>query len=214
MITPQLIFKYSLEQERERVSYTYHKAAWYAEKGYRPRFPHGKHLADVDVRAPLAHFLAQVDDEYNSALYEEAENAIHEHWQWFKEHWPHEAVAASSLVFQPTYEIQLTRYGVSGSYHLPNNIVLNIVGSPEFFPHKPNVLFHEMIHLTFEDLILKYQIPHWHKERLVDLFFKRLIPEKAFEQNLPNEVLAVDTAFAEYYGNVAEIITHIEFPAN
>jgi len=57
------------------------------------------------------------------------------------------------------------------------------------------VIFHEMIHLAIEPLIKKYNVPHWRKERVVDLLYKELLPEFSFKQKIPEKVHTVDNAF-------------------
>ena len=66
-----------------------------------------------------------------------------------------------------------------------------------------------MIHLCIEPLVQQYATPHWYKERIVDLTFKRLFPEIAFEQNLSKEVLVIDPVFEQHYSNFEEIFAHI-----
>ncbi len=58
------------------------------------------------------------------------------------------------------YDIFLTKYGVGGSYGLPNNVVFNI--------YNKNGL-KTIVHLMIEENIRKYEIRHWEKEKIVDL---------------------------------------------
>ncbi len=96
---------------------------------------------------------------------------------------------------------------MGGSYDIPNIIVLNIASKN--IELLPKIICHEMIHLCIEPLVQKYTTPHWYKERIVDLTFRRLFPEMAFEQNLPNEVLVIDPIFNQYYGDFETILQNI-----
>ena len=62
------------------------------------------------------------------------------------------------------YKLILTKYGMGGSYSLPNQIILNINSKS-----KINTILHEITHLTIEAYIQKYKIQQNQKERIVDL---------------------------------------------
>ncbi len=125
-------------------------------------------------------------------------------WQWFVDHWKESPIETTALKFYDKYEVFLTSYGTGGSYELPNIVVMNICNRDQ--DRLVIILFHEIIHLNIESFIQKYSIPHWYKERIVDLFYKRIFPEKAFEQNLPKEVLAVDPIFNSHFADPEEMI--------
>lgn len=204
---PELQFEYTLEFERERVRYTLNKGAWFREKGYNPTFPGGKRLPDIDLSVPNDDIIDLVEVEYDEAFYASMAAHITERWKWFIEHWPHEEIAKTTLMFQPSYKISLTRYGVGGSYWPPNQITLNINRGDWIW--STQTIVHEMIHLAIEELIQKHNVAHWHKERTVDLLYKKLFPEIAREQNLPEATLIVDPVFNEHYGNIEEIMKRL-----
>ena len=62
-----------------------------------------------------------------------------------------------------SHVIRLTNYGVGGSYNLPSLVVLNIN-----MKMLVKTVVHEIIHLMIQDLIDKYEIKQWEKERVVD----------------------------------------------
>ncbi len=206
-VAPTLSIQYSREFEYERVRNVYKKEAWYREHGYNARLPGEQRLPDLLELPPLAEMLGKVDAEYDDGSYTEMVNAIRKGWAHIQEQWPKEAIRATTLTFEPAYTIHLTKYGVGGSYDIPNTIVLNIASRN--IELLPKIICHEMIHLCIEPLVQQYATPHWYKERIVDLTFKRLFPEIAFEQNLSKEVLVIDPVFEQHYSNFEEIFAHI-----
>lgn len=197
---------FSKEAEIERVKYVYKELDWYHEHGYDVRLPGGRLGKN---KRTLSHdkLLFELEKEFTLDLYEQAVVKIRKSWRYIENCWPREEMEKTTLLFQSTYNIHLTRYGTGGSYHLPNEIVLNIDSSDEADFGK--ILFHEMIHLCIEPLIQKYNTPLWYKERIVDLTFRRLMPEIAFEQNLPKEALTADTHFAQNYGDFDKIFSNL-----
>lgn len=204
---PKLNFVYSLELERGRVEYSFHKREWYVSNGYKPTFPGNQTIDDITDETLLDELIEGLKNEFNDKTYQDASKLIFDLWNTFTTKWPHQKLSETTLNFQDIYEIHLTRYGVGGSYNLPNSITINI----ERLNHEGlvRVIFHEMLHLAIEPYIKKYNTPHWNKERLVDLFFKKLLPEMATEQNLPKEALVVDSVFNTYYGDAEAMIKNL-----
>ncbi len=206
-LAPEINLHYSLEFEQQRVQNTFEKIAWYREHGYNPAFPGNKRIPDIDESQGVSGLLALIEVEYDPAFYDTAANGFKEKWQWFANHWAESPIKDTALAFSGTYEVYFTTYGVGGSYDTPNTVIMNVRrGDPDKLV---SVLFHEMIHLCLEPLIQKYSIPHWYKERMVDLYYKRIFPEKAFEQNLPKEVLAVDPIFNSYFSQPENLVVEL-----
>jgi hypothetical protein len=63
------------------------------------------------------------------------------------------------------YHIFLTKFGTYGSYSLPNKIFLNIY---QPLNKISDVLKHEVKHLQVEDIVLKQNLSHAEKEKLVN----------------------------------------------
>ena len=62
------------------------------------------------------------------------------------------------------YHIFLTKFGTYGSYSLPNKIFLNIY---QPLNKISDVLKHEIKHLQVEDIVLKQNLSHVEKEKLI-----------------------------------------------
>ncbi len=204
---PIIKINYSLEFEQIRVRDTFKKIEWFREHKYDPLFPGNKKLSEIDDGCRLDDLIELAKSEYNQQYYIDISSRFIDQWQWFVDHWNESMIEESALKFQDTYEVFLTSYGVGGSYDVPNTIVMNM--RQRDHNRLVIILFHEMIHLTIEHLIQKYSIPHWYKERIVDLFYKKLFPEKSFEQNLPKEVLAVDSFFNKHFSQPEVMIKEL-----
>lgn len=205
---PDLIFHYSKEFEKERVESSLQKADWFRANGYTVLLPTGLKLAELDLcDISVKNLSTEAEREYDVLSYNTIQRVVEGQWSWFKDNWPEKNLSETTLTFYPEYNIYLTSYGVAGSYNQPNMVVINV--KIRDVTRLATIIFHEMIHLAIEPLIQKYQISHWQKERAVDLIYKRLLPERAFEQNLPKEALSVDFAFSTYYGDVEKILMEI-----
>jgi hypothetical protein len=68
---------------------------------------------------------------------------------------------------------------------------------------------HEIIHLCIEPLIKKFRIPHWQKERVVDLLFRSFFPDKAFLQVLPEEAHVVDSVFDAGFADIEDLMVKL-----
>ena len=204
---PTIKINYSLEFEQIRVKDTFEKIDWFREHEYNPIFPGNKRIPDISETCELTDLIELVHSEYDQHFFIDITRKFEDQWKWFVDNWQESPINQTALVFEDSYEVFLTSYGVGGSYDLPNTVVMNVRQRAH---HKLVViLFHEIIHLSIEPFIQKYSIPHWYKERIVDLFYKRIFPEKAFEQNLPKEVLVVDSIFNNNFSQPEEIIKEL-----
>ena len=161
---PKLTIRYSLSYEKKRVLNTIKKIDWYKENNYRVSLPDGA-----------------LDKDYRPAAYKIVEKKIEGWWRKDARTFVRN-MEVRKLKPKSRYRIFLTRYGTGGSYDLPGDIVLNISQKKASQLHA--VVFHEMIHLSIEPLIARYRIPHFAKERLVDLLLGDLIPGFAKFQTL------------------------------
>lgn len=109
----------------------------------------------------------EVEGEYDENLYEKPKQSILENWQKISEKM--EAVfGGKGIKFPNELDIYLTIYGTGGSYHLPNEIAINI--TKKFDIGLLITIVHEVIHLTIQEYIEKYGVNQQQKERIVDLF--------------------------------------------
>lgn len=98
------------------------------------------------------------------------------------------------------YHVYLTQYGPGGSYWLPRNAIVKNINSRGRY-----TIVHEIIHLMIENLIQKYKISHWQKERMVDLYLSKIFDDYVL-QNIEKlrGVKKVDGVFEKKYKLGAE----------
>ncbi len=114
----------SKEFEFRRVKYTLGKMEWFEKNGYKPLLPMDKSakefdgLADEDIKK-------LIDSEFNENEYKVPEKYIFEHWNLFSNSLE-ECLKIINKNYLSGYTIFFTKYGVAGSYHVPNSIVINI----------------------------------------------------------------------------------------
>lgn len=208
MKNPNIVTIYSTELEIKRVKNTFKKIDWFKEKGYWPRIRLPKLLADKTSLNSTDESLIKnaVYEEYDEQKYISFSIETKKRWDAVCRKFDLSTIF-SPLKLQKEYDIQLTQYGVGGSYYLPNHIVVNIhmkrSGSIE------STLLHEIIHLSIQKLIDKYSVAHWHKERLVELIILKNLPEVAYEQNLPKEAYKVDKLFEQPYSDIESLIMRL-----
>lgn len=106
------------------------------------------------------------------------------------------------------YYCNFTQYGVCGSYNPPDLIIINIVTCKNI----TKTIAHEIIHLMIHDLIEKYKISHWEKERLVDLYINDIYGGEIFQNIEDNELIKkVDCIYKKYkFQGIKKVISKLE----
>ena len=204
----KLDIKYSLEYERERIKNTLNEAGWFIENGYSNwiKLPAGKKLEEIDVKTSEKYLLDTAQEEYVDDDYEKIRGLINE--QWFKFAPKLERYFAETLLKpEEIYVVQITKYGVGGSYHVPNTVILNFNNKSELALFRNTI--HEIIHLSIQSFINEYKISHWIKERIVDQIFQKIDPELGIMQKRDIDTKSVDLAFEKYYPKIEELIKNI-----
>jgi len=203
----KLDIQYSFEYEKERIKYTLGKAVWFIENGYSKsiKLPAGKKLDEINISTSTDYLFDKLE-EYNSSDYEKMKSNLNEQWSSF--------VVKLEKYFEETllkqedsYIVQLTKYGVGGSYNLPNTVILNFqnrTGTALF-----RTIVHETIHLSIQSFVDKYKVDHWVKERIVDLIFQKLDPELNMMQKLSIDTQLIDQSFEKHYPNIEAVIKNI-----
>jgi len=204
----KLDIQYSFEHEKERIKYTLGKAVWFIENGYSKsiKLPAGKKLDEIDINTSTEYLFDKLKEEYNLSDYEKIQNNLSEQWsafapkleKYFKE---------TALKQEDVYIVQLTKYGVGGSYNLPNTVILNFQNRTETALFRTVV--HETIHLSIQSFVEEYKVDHWVKERIVDLIFQKLDPELNMMQKLSIDTQLIDKAFEKHYPNIEAVIKNI-----
>lgn len=207
IVDASLKINFSKEAEVSRIKYTLKKINWFNEHGYKVNLPFKiKNIIDDERILTDEEILEAVNTEFDPVIYQEKENDLKQKWKEEKEKFLNK-LATLNLPIQYEYKILFTRYGVGGSYKLPNDIKINFDYSNE--ESTLATLFHEIIHLTVEDLIHEFNIDHWTKERLVDLVYAKFFPEKRRLQRDPEKAEDINEIFNEYYPNFKKIIFEV-----
>lgn len=190
-----LEFDFSIDSEIKRVDNTLAKLDWYKNNGYNPNLP-----------SNLKNIKESVQEEYEESLFIKAKNKILADWGKYQIDMP-QKLQHLGLNFHSVYKIQLTKYGVRGSYNLPNLIILNIRDreSSDII----RTIIHEIIHLCIEDWIIESKVLHWQKERLVDLIFERIYPEMNKMREPKDGSQIIDEIFKTYFPDIKKVIKSI-----
>ena len=197
---PELKIIYSVEQEVARIKNTLSKLDWFEKEGYKVHLPEGISADSSDEEITRA-----VEKEYSGHEKSFVENA-----DWLEKNWPKYArelgtkLIECNLKPESKYELLLTLYGVGGSYNRPNRILVNIKNFYELGLLR--TVLHEAVHLAVQDLIVKYDISHWVKERIVDLLMQKFFPGLDEMQKVKVETEGIDKVFSESYPDVPKII--------
>lgn len=207
MITPKIIFDYSLEDEVSRVKYAVKKYAWYVENGYKPTFPQtlierlekGENIDDSEIEK-------SIKAEYIESEYAEIKVQISKGWKEIENKFFLQ-LQTLGRALPEEYFINLTKYGTSGSYGYPNDVQINY--KKRTMDDIPFVIAHEIVHLAIEDLISKYKIEHWTKERLVNLTMNRFFSDKKSLQRDPENSEQISQIFESNFPNIEKIIIEI-----
>lgn len=196
---------YSPELEVERIINTLKRVGWYKENGYTVQLPESLDISDVTSITPESVKIA-VSEDYNEQNYLGSKKYIEEHWNSVGEELT-KNIKNTSLVLQNSYDIQLTRYGVGGSYHMPNKIIINIQRMFEFGLLK--TIAHEGVHLSIQSMVEKYNVKHWHKERVVDLLLQEFAPKVSSFQKMSINTTKIDEIFRKEYPDVDKVLSSL-----
>ena len=177
-----------------RVKQTIAKRDWYKNFSYKLFSPDGFNLDSKN----LSGLKKQIEKEFVPEKMKRLGKAINDYWlknseliDKFLKSVPYDV--PDSLI------VKLTRYGVGGSYWLPNNIIINVSCSSSAYRHF-RTLMHEFVHLLIEKpVIQKNKLRHESKEALVDFImtnnqylkkmFKNYKIQKPFARYLPDKKL-------------------------
>lgn len=197
----KLNIKYSAQIELERVMGSIKKLPWFRENGYSISLPEG--VSELSSEEKIRE---GVEKEYaeNILVYEKEKISLLERWEKYGEILK-EKLKGCSLIFYPEYEVFFSAYGVGGSYQLPNLLIVNAKKGYQIGLLR--TVIHEIIHLSIEESIQKFQTSHWVKERIVDLTFEKFFPELAKKQNIPIPTEKIDNIFSDHYPDIEKIIS-------
>jgi len=199
-----LQFNYSIDYEVERIKNTISRLDWFREKGYQLLFPKDFSLENKDFSDDK--IKNSILEEYDETDYKKIADTVNKQWLKFSP-FLEKYFLETNIKPENIYEVKLTKYGVGGSYNLPNNIIVNF--QRKFGIGVSKTIIHEIVHLSIQELIEKYKVGHWEKERVVDLIVLKIVPEIAKMQNISIDTKPIDEAFERYYPNLEEVIKNL-----
>jgi len=183
-----LNIRFSKDFEARRVKTCLEKLDWYKAQGYHVDLPK-----------------IGIDEEYREEDFLVFDNLIKDEWPKYEDKLSQTLASLRGGEVQENYNINLTKYGVGGSYSLPNTVIINISQQNNVI----STVMHEIIHLTIDKLIRKYKIEHWQKERIVNLISLKIFPEMFKLQRDPKNTEIIDQEFKANYPNIELIIKNI-----
>lgn len=185
-----LNFNFSKELEKWRIKTCLAKLDWYQAQGYKINLPE-----------------AGQAEEYSEADFQEYADFIQAAWPKYSDKLSQALAGLRGAEIQSAYKVNLTKYGVGGSYSYPNEVIINVAQKER--ERAVLTLIHEITHLSIHQLINKYQIEHWQKERLVDLITMRIFPELFSLQRDPGNAGLIGRHFDQYYPDIEKIISTV-----
>ena len=204
LIFIRLKVNFSKEDEFKRVKCTLGKLNWFMEKGYEVNLPVKIKGVANQGNIPADNEISEaVSSEFNQEEYRrEAQNLVHRFEETKDDFF--DKLTSLGLPIQSEYKVLITKYGVGGSYDLPNSIQINF----DYSNAKDTlaITFHEIIHLTIEDLIRDNNIKHWTKKQIVNLIYSRFFPEKQKIQISSENSEQVDRIFNQFFPNIEKIV--------
>lgn len=204
----KLLIEYSKEFELERIESTINRLDWYLGNKYSLDSLSFPKNVDVDNLKEIKkeELVGAVGREYEETKFVATAESILQMYKKY-ENKLEDFIKSIGLSVIPEIKVFLTNYGIGGSYHLPNEIVINI---NRFFGIGliRNIL-HEIIHLHIQHLIDQYKISQWDKETVVNLLFEKAFPDIYKEPNIPIDTTKTKKIFEENFPNIKKVISLI-----
>ena len=201
----EVIFNCLVDDEINRVKYLCGRYNWYKENKYQPTYPKSiQKKLDGGEDITEESISEAVKSEFDVSINDEEISQTKEEWHKIKNGF-FESLKTLELPLQEKYFLSITKYGTGGSYGTPNRIQLNLnqTDRPSF------TIAHEIVHLTIEHLIKKYQINHWTKERIVDLIMNKFFLDNKRLQRNPEYAEKISEIFEREFPNVENVVEEI-----
>lgn len=188
-----LKIQYGVKHEKQRIKKTIAKLLWFEKLGYSPRFPKNIN-PEIDN---LEKIYAALLKEYAKDEYKKATAEININFPKVENIFYDKLRNLLGQKIRKNYRLILTKYGVGGSYKLPNIITLNINSKSPV-----NTILHEITHLAIEPYIRKYGIKQNEKERIVDLILTSpsiALKNYKMQKRGKEHKKIIDPLFKEYF---------------
>jgi len=201
----QVNIKFGIKFEERRIENTISKWEWFIDNGYKPKLPQ-----DIDENSSNEQIKEQIEKEYDQAEYEEISEKLQGDFSEISGNLQRVLVNIFGEGVPTVYDVFLTKYGVGGSYGMPNNVVFNIYNKKGI-----KTIVHEVVHLMVEENVQKYEIEHFEKERLVDLILNSekfsFLEYDSWQKNYHGAEKYIDDLFNKYFFESQEkFFTEIE----
>ena len=199
-----LDISYGIEQEIQSAQWRRSQVSWLLEQGYPLEsitLPAGITKDSSDEEVAQAVRAEYADDDYQEYVV-----ALLQGWGAVSSGFE-QIRSNTAFDLKDVYTVALTKYGTGGSYNTKASRVTVKLARANRQGGLAGTVVHEIVHMTIQRLIEKYQVKHWYKERLVDLLVEKYFPGLRKMQMTKEDVSAVDGAFEKMFPDV-EAITH------
>lgn len=204
----KFLIKYSKELEIERVLSTKKKFDWYFDNGYSLNnsvLPKHINLEEFNKKTEKE-LINYINEEYTSKFFQLSKKEIKFLLPTYLSKLE-DFFSKINIKLLPSIEIILTKYGTTGSYIIPNVVIVNT--SKFFSVGLIRNILHEIIHLHIQSLIDKYKIKQWEKEIIVDSIFEKFFKALFKSQNYLIDASKIKKIFNKNYPNIELIISNI-----
>jgi hypothetical protein len=204
----KFIIKYSKEFEVQRVLSTKKRFGWYSNNGYNlNNFILPKNLSAEELsKKSEAEIIFCVNEEYDAEFFQPHIQTVNSLLPNYLDKLA-DYLSEIDIEVLPNIEIKFTRYGIGGSYNIPNTVIVNT--SKLFNVGLVRVILHEIIHLHIQNLIDKYKIGQWEKEIIVDSLFEKFSVDIFKRQNYQIDASEIQKIFKENYPKIELIIRNV-----
>ncbi len=203
--SPTLEIVFGVQDEIDRVLNTIKKLPWYKEQGYSESF--AKLPKGITEGSNLESIESVIKESFNAQKYEEYKDHI-------ELEWPKVSPKLVDLKDIPSfhlnnhYTLLLTQYGSGGSYDSKQGLIISNIAVRQKNEIMGTII-HELVHIGVQHLIDKYNVRHWHKERLVGLLVDRFFPGLQVKQNIKEDTDIVDAVFLKHFPDLEKITSSI-----
>lgn len=193
-LLPEIVIRpQTPDEEYDRISLYLHKLQWYTDNGYKLYLPsHPKFNALAQPGADLSLLDSEdmrmlfAEELYEPSAYAEGLQSVEADLRVLEQAFSVFQTLHSLWGFRlmPRYEIVLTRYGTLCSYDkLNGRIIISTMQRLSTL----RIVIHECVHIGIEeDIIQRFRLSHWEKERIVDLIcqllFRHLLPDYTIDE--------------------------------
>ena len=192
---------FSEETELQRVLWTKGRLNWYRNHNYNVNNLNLPNDITPDKLINLSEneIVSTIKAEYDPSLYQSHTETISSLLPKYLDELA-EKFPTIGIEVLPEINIKLTRYGMAGSYNIPNVVIVNISNFYDIGLIR-NIL-HESIHLHIQALIDKHGLGQWQKEVMVDSLFEKFFPDLFKKQTYPSDMSVVQNIFNTHYPNL------------